>query len=114
MNLAKKDTHANCTSVLESAQKTPPPPTTTGVTDSVTKYHNSGNNPKFRRGQEVIITTQRRDREHFDGRIGTVAAVIYPYDQSRSIIYVRVGQASPCFYAYELQSVARDVEEVIA
>lgn len=113
MNLAKKDTHANCTPVLESARETPPPPTSQGVTDNVTKYHNSGNNPNFRRGQEVLIDTQRYDRQHFDGHIGTVAAVIYPNDPSRSIIYVRVGKHSPCFHAHELKLVAK-AEEVVA
>lgn len=113
MNVAQIIPTEQRTSVPQEAAKTPPPPTSVGVTDNVTKNHNLDNNPRFRRGQEVIITTQRHDRRHFEGHVGTVAAVIYPHDPSRSIIYVRVGKASPCFYAHELQLVAK-AEEVAA
>lgn len=114
MNLAGIIPTEQRTSVPKKAEKTPPPLTNTGVTSDVTKYHNLESVRAFRPGQEVAIATKRHDRKHFDGRFGTVAAVIYPNDLTRSIVYVRVGKHSPCFYPHELTLVSKSVGEVVA
>lgn len=113
MNVAQIIPTEQRTAVPKKAAKTPPPLTDESVSSNVTNYEDSNKIRKWRRGQEVEISTQRYDRRHFDGHVGTVAAVIFPSDPSRSIIYVRVGKASPCFYAHELHLVAKAGEVAV-
>lgn len=54
------------------------------------------------RGQQVVIASNRANRFHFNGKTGKIAAVIYPQDASRTIVYVRLEDASPCFFAHEI------------
>lgn len=102
MNVAKTIPTENRTPVLESAQGTPPPLTTVSDTGIVKKNKDSIIPCQMYRGQQVVIASDRPNRFHFNGKIGKIAAVIYPQNIDRTIIYVRLEDASPCFFAHEV------------
>lgn len=79
-----------------------PPPTATSNTGNVKKNKDPIIPCQLYRGQQVVIASDRPSRFHWNGRKGKVAAVIYPKDASRSIIYVRLDDGCPCFFAHEV------------
>lgn len=104
MTLARKDTRGQSTfipeKVLQKAQ-TPPPPSVSAI---VTESKDLELEPcRLKRGQKVRICATRADRFQYIEQEGKIAAVIYPHDVTRTIVYVTLPSGTPCFFASEVQ-----------
>lgn len=110
MNLAKKGTQKQSTPLPvlypKKAQNAPPP----SVSASLTKGKGTTIPCNIYPGESVKIQSERIDRQKYNGNIGTVLAVIYPGDRTRSIIYVAVNDRQPCFWYSEIVRVPKAVQ----
>lgn len=101
--VAKKYTSKQSTKRAPSNTDIAPPPTAVSDTENVKKNKDFTVACQLYRGQQVVVASQRPNRFHFNGLRGKIAAIIYPQDAERTILYIALEDGgSPCFFAHEV------------